>query len=228
MGVSIGAPANLEGFGAELSSEELDDLIGRGVRRRFRRGSFLFTEGETSDHVLVVLGGRVKVSSFTLDGREVVLAVRGSGELLGDMSALDGGARSASVAALEDVDALVVPADRFELFLEDHPRVAVHLLRTLSRRLRDADRKRIEFGAFDTTARVAQRLVELVDRFGEPTADGVRITLSLSQEELAGWTGSSREAVSKALRAFRTRGWIQTSRRKIVVVDPEALRRRAR
>jgi CRP/FNR family transcriptional regulator, cyclic AMP receptor protein len=228
MGVSTGGEPELEGFGAELSTEELDDLIGRGVRRRFRRGSFLFTEGETSDHVLVVLVGRVKVSSFTLDGREVVLAVRSNGELLGDMSALDGAARSASVSALEDVDALVVPADRFELFLEDHPRVAVHLLRTLSRRLRDADRKRIEFGAFDTTARVAQRLVELVDRFGEPTERGVRITLSLSQEELAGWTGSSREAVSKALRTFRSRGWIETSRRKIEVLDPEALRRRAR
>ena len=72
-------------------------------------------------------------------------------------------------------------------------------MRALIGRLRDADRKRIEFGAYDTTGRVAARLVELAERFGEPTEDGLRIGLPFSQDELAGWTGASREAVSKAL-----------------------------
>ena len=216
-----------DGFVASLTSEEIDDLLARGVRRQFRRGAFIFTEGDSSDHVVFVLAGRVKVSSFTAEGKEVVLAVRGPGELLGEFSALDGEPRMASVSAVEAVEVLVLPADRFELFLQDHARLAVMLLRSVIRKLREAERQRVEFGAYDAAGRVARRLVELVTRFGLETEQGVQITLALSQEELAGWTGSSREAVSKALRTFRDRGWIETKRRQIVVIDPQALRERA-
>jgi CRP-like cAMP-binding protein len=105
--------------------------------------------------------------------------------------------------------------------------VSFLLMRELTRRLRDADRKRIEFGAYDTTGRVAARLVELAERFGERTEEGLRISLPLSQDELAGWTGSSREAVTKALRTLREEGWIQTGRLHVVIHDLEALRDRA-
>jgi len=216
-----------EGFGAALTPGELEDLISQGVRRPFRRGAFIMTEGEASDHVVVLLVGRAKVSSYTADGKEVVLAVRGPGELLGDFSAMDGGSRSATVAALESIEALIIPADRFKAYLESHARLAVLLLQTWSRRVRDADRKRVEFGAYDTPGRVARRLIELVERYGEGDGPNVRISLSLTQDELAGWTGSSREAVSKALREFRDRGWISTGRRAITVNDVEAMRLRA-
>lgn len=216
--------AKLEGFAAALSREELDDLISRGARRPFRRGGFIMTEGELSDHVVIVLSGRAKVASVTPDGREVVLAIRGPGELLGELSALDGGPRMASVSALENVEALIVPSERFEAFLQDHARLAVLLLQMLSRRLRDAERKRVEFGAYDTPERLARRLLELVDRYGVSGDGGIQIQLSLTQDELAGWTGASREAISKALRHFRDRGWVTTGRRSIVVRDVEALR----
>src|SRR5688500_1447265 len=182
------------------------------------------TEGEASDHVIVLLSGRAKVSSYTEDGKEVVLAFRGPGELLGDFSALDGAPRSATVAALETIEALILGSEKFLAFLEDHPRVAILLLRTWSHRVRDADRKRVEFGAYDTPGRVARRLLELVERYGDSQG---KISLSLTQDELAGWTGSSREAVSKALREFRDRGWISTGRRTISVIDVDALRNRA-
>jgi CRP-like cAMP-binding protein len=101
------------------------------------------------------------------------------------------------------------------------------LMRSLTDRLRDADRKRIEFGVYDTLNRVARRLVELVDRFGQPAESGIRITLPLTQEELASWVGASREAVSKALRTLRADGYVRTQRRTITVIDIEGLRRRA-
>ncbi len=217
----------LEGFGAALTQEELDNLLRLGVRRNFRRSSFLMTEGEASDHVIVLLAGRAKVSSYTAEGKEVVLAVRGPGDLLGELSAFDGEPRLATVAALEPIEALIVPSERFTHFLEDHPRVAILLLEMLTYRLRDAARKQVEFGAYDTPGRVARRLIELVERYGEGEALGVRISLSLTQDELAGWTGASREAVSKALREFRDRGWVTTGRRSIVVQDVDALRARA-
>lgn len=217
----------LEGFGAALTAEEMEDLTGRGVRRNFRRGAFLMTEGEASDHVIVLLSGRSKVSSYTAEGKEVVLAVRGPGDLLGELSAFDGQPRLATVSALEPIEALILPSERFTRFLEDQPRVAVLLLEMLTHRLRDSARKQVEYGAYDTPGRVARRLLELVERYGQTEGPSVRISLSLTQDELAGWTGASREAVSKALREFRDRGWVSTGRRSITVLDVEALRTRA-
>ena len=84
------------------------------------------------------------------------------------------------------------------------------------------------FGAYDIAARVAGRLVELADRFGEAVPDGVRISVPLSQDELAGWVGASREAVAKALRVLRDRGLVTTGRRTMTVLDLDGLRGRAR
>ncbi|GII96241.1 Crp/Fnr family transcriptional regulator [Sinosporangium siamense] len=209
-----------------LTSDEVAQLQEGGRPRSWERGATLFTEGETSDWVLVLTSGRVKVSSHTTAGTEVVLAIRGPGALIGEMSAIDGLPRSATVSALERVEGIAV--HDFSAYLRANGRVAVLLMRLVTAKLRDADRKRIEYGAYDTTGRVATRLVELAERYGEPTAHGLRVTLPLSQDELAGWTGSSREAVSKALRLLRDRGLIETGRRRVVIHDLDGLRRRAR
>jgi len=209
-----------------LTAEEIDDLRAAGRTRGWERGTTVMNEGETADWVLVLTSGRVKVSSHTEGGTEVVLAIRGPGALLGDMSALDGHPRSGTVTALEPVEGIVV--GDFPDFLHRHGRVAVLLMRLIVARLRDADRKRVEYGAYDTTGRVATRLVELAERYGEPVDGGVRVALPLSQDELAGWTGASREAVSKALRTLRDRGLIETGRLRVVVHDLEELRRHAR
>jgi CRP/FNR family transcriptional regulator, cyclic AMP receptor protein len=214
-------------FTEGLTADERAAFEERGRRRRWPRGAAIFNEGGRSEYVALLLDGRAKASYFTDAGNEVILAVRGPGSLLGEMSAIDEEPLSATVTALEAVEAVVVPVDSFLDYLERHPRVALMLLKTLSRRLRDADRKRIEFSAYDALGRVARRLVELADEFGEADGEAVRISLPLSQEELASWTGSSREAVSKALRALRGRGWIETHRRAITILDVESLRRRS-
>ncbi|HVE68613.1 MAG TPA: Crp/Fnr family transcriptional regulator [Solirubrobacteraceae bacterium] len=220
-------PAESSGFLGALTGAERAALAGLGASREFDRGATVFHQREDSDRVVVVRAGRVKISTVTGEGREVVLAFRGPGDLLGEQSAIDGEPRSATVTALEPVEALVVAASDFRGFLQAHPRAALVLLEMLSRRLRDADRKRVGFAGSDTVGRVAARLVELSAAHGEPGADGLEITLPLSQEELAGWTGASREAVGKALHQMRALGWIRTQRRRIVVLDLEALRSRA-
>jgi CRP-like cAMP-binding protein len=211
-----------------LTEEEAADLERRSRRRRYRRSAVIFHEGQPCQAVIVLIAGRVKVTSNTQGGTEVVLAVRGPGALLGEFSAIDGGAYSATVQALEPVAVLLVPLAEFTGYLQAHGRVAYLLMRLLVSRLRDADRKRIEFGAHDTTGRVAARLLELAERFGQPGPDGIAIALPLSQDELAGWTGASREAVSKALGTLRTAGAIRTSRLRVVVRDMNALRERVR
>jgi CRP/FNR family transcriptional regulator, cyclic AMP receptor protein len=217
-----------EEFLGRLPEADASALMQLGTRQVWPVGAAVFTEGDRSDRVVVVLAGRVKISSYTSGGSEVVLAFRGRGALLGEISAIDQRPRSATVTAVEKVEGLVVGAREFWDYLAEHPAASLLLLRTLASRLRDADRKRIEFGTHDAVGRVARRLVELADRFGEPTPRGIRIGLRFTQEELAGWTGSSREAVVKALRRLRARGCVHTSRMSIVVTDMELLRRYCR
>jgi CRP/FNR family cyclic AMP-dependent transcriptional regulator len=177
---------------------------------------------------MALLAGRVKITGVNDSGRDAVFGFRSAGDLVGELSAIDGHPRSGSVEALEPAVALTVGTPDFLAYLERHPPVALVVMRLLCERLRDADRKRIEFAAADSVGRVAARLLELGERFGETGADGsVTIDLPLTQEELAGWTGSSREAVARALQTMRELGWVQTARRRITLRDLAALRSRA-
>lgn len=215
------------GFWDGLTPEGAAKLRESGTRKRFPRGSTLLNEGDIAGRVMIVESGQVKIGCLTPDGKEILLAVRGPGQLLGELSAIDGGPVSASATALEDVEVTSIPAHKFKELLSDTPGVALQLIQLLTQRLRDADLKRGEFGALDAVSRVARRLTEMAERFGDTTPEGVRINLSLSQEEIAGWTGSSRESVSKALQALRSRGLIETHRKGITVLDLEGLRRRS-
>jgi CRP-like cAMP-binding protein len=228
-GVAVAAETDVreDPFLGNLTAPEAETLKALGRRQRYPKGATLFVEGDRADRVIVISAGRVKISILTPDGKEVVLAVRGAGDLVGDQGFLDGDPRSATATAMDPVDAMLIPAGEFTLFLEQHARVALLLLKMLSRRLRDADAKRAEFAAYDTVGRVASRLLEMAGRFGEAEGAGIRIKLPLTQEELAGWTGSSREAVSKALGVLRTLGLIETHRRGITIVDIDGLRGRA-
>jgi CRP-like cAMP-binding protein len=152
-----------------------------------------------------------------------VLAFSGPGDLLGELSALGGSPRVATVRALESMSALAIASADFESFLNTNPRVALVILRVVIARLRDADRQQVEFAAYQTVTRVARRLVELAERYGEASGGTIRITLPISQEELAGWAGASREAITKALRDLRAVGLIETRRRHIIVLEPEQL-----
>ncbi|MDQ6748660.1 MAG: Crp/Fnr family transcriptional regulator [Candidatus Dormibacteraeota bacterium] len=214
------------GFLGSLSELERTGLLEHGRQRRYGRGDTLFHEGDASDWVAVLLRGRAKISYDSEAGTEVVLGVRDPGELLGELSALDGAPRSATVTAMEPVEALILTAGAFRMFLESYPRLALELIRSLVARLRDADVKRVEFGTYDSVGRVARRLVELAERFGREEAGGVVIELPITQQELAGWTGTSRESVAKALHALRKLEWVDTGRRQFVIRDLDALRRR--
>jgi CRP/FNR family transcriptional regulator, cyclic AMP receptor protein len=204
----------------------LGALRGEGRRVRFRRGQALFTEGDLADRVFVIERGWVLITSIASGGREIVLGLRGPGEVIGDLSALDGAPRSATALAAGQVEATVATVAVLIRVLSDAV-AAMELLRVLASRLRDADRKRLEFAALDTLGRVAWRLHELSERFGKDTADGIEVELPLSQEQLASWCGASREATVKALATLRTLGCISTGRRSVLIRDLDALGRHA-
>jgi CRP/FNR family cyclic AMP-dependent transcriptional regulator len=220
--VAAGTPAAgdfLTAVGPELAGE----LTARGVARSFPRGHALFHEGQVADRVLILRKGRVKTLTTTAGGREVVLEFRGPGEVVGEQAALDGGLRSATVCAVEPVEALSVDASAFRAFVIANPPASLALLVLLSRKLRAAEAKRTELSAFTTIERVAARLLELAERYGEDDAGSIRIDLPLSQEELAGATGSSIESVARALQTMRSLKCLATRRREIRILDVEAL-----
>jgi CRP/FNR family transcriptional regulator, cyclic AMP receptor protein len=220
-----------ESFLAALTPEEQAALRERGTVRQFARGAALFHEQTVPSAVAVLLEGRVKLTRVTPEGRDVLLAIRGPGDVLGDLSAIDGEPRSATAVALEPVQALNVTAADFVSFVARTPNAATYMLQLLSSRLRDADDKRVGFAAQDTLGRVAARLVELGERYGEEHGDGdgagLRIDLPITQEDLAAWTGTSREGVSRALQTLRSLNWVETARRSIVILDLDALRGRS-
>jgi CRP/FNR family transcriptional regulator, cyclic AMP receptor protein len=211
-----------------LGDEDRQALEAIATPRSATRGQVLLAQGQVGDKVLVLRSGRVKVVAPSLSGHDIVLNFRGPGALLGDQALVDRSPRAANVVAVEPAEFLVAAASAFRAFLESRPSVAVALLELLSMRLRDSDRRLVQFAAADTLGRVAARLVELCDDHGHARDDGsVGIDLPMTQEDLAGWTGSSLEATVKALRTLRELGWIETARRAIVVHDVEALRQRA-
>ena len=211
-------------FLARLTADEITAMRVHAVARHFARGATMLREGEVPGRVLVIERGFAKVIVTTDDGKEVVLSFRGPGDVLGEVAALSGLPRVATVRVLEPIDAIAIAVGDFEAWLEQHPRVALELLKVVIGRLREADQQQFEFAAYQTLGRVARRLVELAERFGEPCDGGVQISLRISQEELAGWAGASREATSKALHDLREIGLIETERRRFTVHSVEKLK----
>ena len=190
--------------------------------RRYRRGQALFTEGDRAERVFLIDRGWVMISCTSPEGREIVLGLRGSGDIIGELSTLDGEARSATALAVAEVDAIVASGSVMTQALEQ-PAAARELINMLATRLRDADRKRLQFATLDTLGRVAERLLELSERFGQPSAEGIAVEMPFSQEQLASWCGASREATVKALSALRALKCISTGRQTLVIHDLAAL-----
>jgi CRP-like cAMP-binding protein len=213
-------------FLGRLDPTQQAHLLGLGRVRRYPAQSILFFEGDDAYDVVVVRSGELKVA-VTVEAREVLLDVLGEGDVLGELSAIDGCPRSATATALTAVEVIAIPAPAFRRFLADHPRVALVLMRCVTGRLRDASRRQVEYGALDALGRVCRRLVEMIDRYGEPAGSAVLINGPLTQGDIAAWAGLSREAVVKALHGLRAVGWVTTTARSITVVNVDAVTSRA-
>lgn len=216
------------GFWDALTPAERADLSARGKQRTFAPESVIFREDDPSVYVLVIMSGWVKASLVSVEGHEVILGVRGPGDMVGERAALCNEPRSADVHALNEVRGLVVPGDQFIDFLDHHRSAERALTRLITGRLDEAVKRLRLFGSAGGAKRLAGLLLELADRHGTRTAAGTTtITLPLSQEELAGWCNCSRETVARALRPWRHSRVVKTARRQITILDAAALRRLA-
>ncbi|MER7047585.1 MULTISPECIES: Crp/Fnr family transcriptional regulator [Streptomyces] len=208
-----------------FSPGQLALLQGAGVPQTWRRGDTLLRQGETADRAILLTGGMVKIVSESVGGYTSLLAFRGPGELVGELACIDGGVRSASVVALQDGCGTAMAGGRFTALLRANGDLGLAVLRSISTRLRHADVQRKALGAEPAAVRVARLLVELADRYGTktpnwaPSARSVRIT----QHELSGAVGTSRESVVRTLRKLQSEELVATRRGSIVVLDPAGL-----
>ncbi len=210
-------------FWAAITDPDRVELRRVGRRRSFRAGSTMLRQHERSDHVIVMFSGCVKIVAAGGDGYQTVLALRGPGELLGELAGVDGRPRSATVIALTDVEALVIVAAGFEMVCRTRPAVHRAVKRQLSARLRESDRSLAAVGAGTTVQRLARTLLCLGHRYGTREPDGIRIDLPLSQDDLAGLTYTSLRTVGRILAEWRDAGWVSTGRCSLLLRDPAAL-----
>jgi len=209
---------------------DLERFAARMHEKSILPGASVFTAEQPGEAVYVLLRGVVKVHTSLPDGTEVILAVLGPGEVVGEMSVSDSLGRSASVTTLEDCTFLRMDRRTFLSSMEEVPAIARNLVGILSRRLRLADTHIRSLSALDVHGRVAAQLLAFAREYGEPLPDGgTLIPLPLTQTDLAALVGASRVRVNQALGYYRKRGSISLNKNnRIVVRDEESLARRAR
>ncbi len=203
---------------SSLNEEELAPISQVARVRRYPKNSIILFEDDPGDALYVVVSGRVKVVLIGEDGREVILSTLDKGDFFGEMSLIDDEPRSAHVIAMEKSRLLVLRRDDFHRCLETTPRMAIGLLRALTKRLRDADRKIGGLVLLDVPARIARLLLQLADE-----NDGAAITKKLTHHTIAQMIGSSRETVSRTMRTLMEQDLIGVSQKNITLKNRDAL-----
>ena len=211
-----------------MSPEEREELRGMMSQTTLRRGEVLFNEGDSGDRLYILLTGKVKLGHTSVDGRENLLAVLGPGEVVGELTLFDPGPRSTTATAVATTELLALEHNQLMGFIDSHPTLAKDMLRALAVRLRRTNTALADLVFSDVPGRVAKALLDLAERFGAPTEDGIHVPHDLTQEELAQLVGASRETINKSLAEFVSRGWIRLEGRAVTLIDVERLKRRAR
>jgi CRP/FNR family transcriptional regulator, cyclic AMP receptor protein len=203
-----------------LSAAEIDQILGHTALQRRPRGTQILRKGDPRSSMIVILQGAVRISALSADGREVSYAVLGAGEILGEISLLDGAERSADVTAIEDCVLLIVERAGFLGLIRKNPDLSLKLMGELCRRLRRSNLAVENLALLDLPSRIGKLLLGLPQVAGSA---GHRVTIRLSQSDLATLAGGSREKINRQLRLWEKEGVIARDRGHIVILQPESL-----
>ncbi|WP_394941712.1 Crp/Fnr family transcriptional regulator [uncultured Ilumatobacter sp.] len=209
-------------FFADAPPEALAAVSAAGEERQLIRGDVLFNEGDPPDSLYLVIRGRIAIAiANPIDRRESVVALMEPDDLFGEMSMLDNGPRSAMARALEPTTVLAIPFEPILTMFDQHPKLLWNVTRMLAQRIRVTDEALADSVFLDVTGRTAKRLLELADGSDQ-------FTLPVTQEELAGMVGASRERVNKAIASFIRLGWLEQQDRTYRITQRDRLELRAR
>ncbi|HYC00224.1 MAG TPA: Crp/Fnr family transcriptional regulator [Candidatus Limnocylindrales bacterium] len=212
-----------------LSEELVAKLAARARLAQWARNQVIVRKGDPGDAMMIVVTGRVKITSVADSGRERILNIIEPGESFGEMALLDGEPRCADAVALEPTTALVLGRPTFEELLRSEPAFAQQIIADLCRRLRKTTTLLEDSLFLDPTTRVARRLRAMIHETGRPPRNGTHWTLQgLSQQDLADAVGLTRESVNKVLSTWRSEGIVELERRTIVVHNLARIHQMAR
>lgn len=202
-----------------LSDSELEKIRDLCVTQHYEKDRIILIEEESGNTLFIIQKGRVKVSRISDDGREVILSILHMGDFFGELSLIDGKARSASVTAIEDSEIFLLRRGDFLGVLEDYPQISISLLKELAARIRKSDTQIKSLSLQDAMGRVASSLIMLAEDSGRSLKNQVVIPKIPLQQDLANMAGTSRETISRVFRYFEDEKLIERTGRKIIIPD---------
>src|SRR5712691_6808871 len=206
-----------------LDPGDVDALLARARFEHYPARQLIFARGSPGRSMMAVLRGSIRISTTSINGREVVLAILNAGEIFGEMALFDGGERTADAIAINDCNLLVVDQRDFIPFLKSRGDLCIAFLRLLSQRLRRTD-ELVETALFERLdGRLARALVQLASDSGSDKGVKPPFQVGVSQLELSSIVGAARENVNKQLRAWQRAGLLELGKRIIVIPDLDAL-----
>jgi CRP-like cAMP-binding protein len=208
---------------ADFTVEEFSELCNICRERNFDKGHAIFYADDLGTSFYIIARGAVKIVVLADDGREHILGVLKERDFFGEMSLLDGEARSATAIALENTQVLSISRDDFQSVLRRNPDISLKIMVTICRRLRRADRRVESLAFLSAPGRVARVLLELGKEHGEVTAEGLSLHHKMTRQELANIAGTSRETLTRVLMEFQDEGLLTLRKNFLIVHDEKQL-----
>lgn len=209
-----------------LRAEDCRHLSALLRLQTLRKGDVLFRKGEEGNSLYMIIAGKIKVVRQSRDGDEMILAVLSAGDFCGEMALLDGLSRSADAVAVEETQLYGLNRKDFLVYVMNNETTVKAILSALSKRLRRTDDFLEDVFFLNVASRLAKKLIELAVSNGYREGEDGAIKLSVTQRDLAGMIGATRESVNKELRTLREKGLVGLAGNNIMVLNLEALKKK--
>lgn len=210
---------------AELETKDIQKVVQIAETKRYKKDSIILMEEDAGRTFFIILNGKVKISRISDDGREVILSILREGDFFGEISILDGMARSANVTAFENSELILIRKDAFFDILYQYPQVSIALLKELASRIRKSDSQIKSLSLKDATGKVANAILMLASNVGQVRGSLVEILGLPLQQDMANMAGTSRETISRVLKSLIEEGYLVKTGNKLVITNFEKFKK---
>ena len=209
----------------KLALNDVDNIVALSAEIYFTNNQIIFQKGDLSDSLLAVLNGQVRISTSSMNGKEIVLNTISPGEMFGEIAFIDGRERSATATAIGDCALLSIRHDDYMPLLKSNPEIAIELLIILCKKVRDTSDRVEAVGLQPVPVSLARLLVRASKEMGKETVDGLYLDWKKSQQEIGYEIGTSRESINKQLNSWKKQGLLTLGGQSlsITILDIEAL-----
>ena len=201
-----------------LSEKDLELISSLIRKRQFRKGQVLIHEGDKSEALYFIHYGNIKLSKITIEGKEQILNLMSHGDFFGELNVLQNAACNFSAYALEDTEVCMILRKDFEMVIQMYPNISVKLLHAMTERLVHAENLLQTLATKDAEVRLVDLILNLCEKFGRKTENGIEISLPITREEMANYIGVTRETISRKLNKFEDSGYIRANGNKSLLI----------